>query len=267
MKLWRFIMAMEFRKILAYRSDFWITFLGQTFIQLLIARALWQDVFEARGESTLNGFTLGTMTLYYLIVPVGSKILTGENVGFISREIYDGTFTRYLIYPLSFLEYKTLTYLTHSLFYGLHLVFIFTVYHLVFDPGALGPAAFSNLFLGVGVYLLAALAYVMMATAIELLALWVENIWSLMVMLRFFVFFFGGSFIPLDFFPAWALGLLQYTPFPYMVNLPAKTIMGLLSPEKILLGAVVLIGWTVAFRVTVSLLWKRGQLGYTGAGV
>ncbi|HXH32182.1 MAG TPA: hypothetical protein VNJ01_15360 [Bacteriovoracaceae bacterium] len=267
MKKWRFIVAMEFRKIFAYRSDFWVTFLGQTLLQLLVARALWQNIFESQGQTELNGFTLSTMTLYYLITSVGTKILAGENVGFISREIYDGTFTRYLIYPLSFLEYKTITYLTYSLFYSMHLSLIFLLYHLLFYPDQLTLITLANLTLGTGVFLLAAFAYAMMATLVELMALWAENIWSLMVMLRFLAFFFGGSFIPLDFFPAWALEILKYTPFPYLINLPVKTIMGQMDPIQVLQGAGILLFWIGFFRAAVLLLWKKGQLNYSGAGI
>jgi ABC-2 type transport system permease protein len=265
MRWWHSVFSMELRKILAYRSDFWITFLGQTFIQLLIARALWKSVFEARGASSMEGFTLDMMTLYYLIVPIGTRMLTGENIGFLSREIYEGTFTRYLIYPLSVFQYKSITYLTNSLFYGVQLMILYMLYHVFYLGGSLGNL--PDLILGVGLFLVASMAYLMMAMLIELLALWADNIWSLMVMLRFFTTFFGGGFIPLDFFPSWAANILRWTPFPYLVSLPVRTTMGMSSLDDIANGFFILLSWCLIFMMGVKFIWSKGQKKYTGVGI
>jgi ABC-2 type transport system permease protein len=264
---WKYVVAMELRKILAFRSDFWVTFLGGTLVQLLVARALWQSIYESQGTSVMQGYTLSMMTLYYLIVPIGTRMLTGENIGFISREIYEGTFSRYLLYPLSVFQYKTLTYLTHSLFYGLQLILIFSIYQLFLAEDALTIGRFLNIVTGVGIFFLASLAYVMMAACVELLALWADNIWSLMVMLRFFTSFFGGGFIPLTFFPDWAQWALQFTPFPYFVSLPVRTILGLTSVSEMVQGVVILCLWGLIFRVLVNVIWSRGEKVYTGVGI
>ncbi len=262
MTWWRFLAAAELRKILAFRADFWVTFIGQALVQLLIARALWQSIFAANETGVMNGFTLQTMTLYYLIVPIGQKILTGENVGFLSREIYDGTFSRYLIYPLSFFQYKATTYLTHSAFYGIQLVLIFSVYNLL-----TGTTGFTTLVPGILLFLVAAFAYMSIAMIVELLALWADNIWSLMVLVRFFCLFFGGGYVPLTFFPETVQRALVYTPFPYLVSLPVRTTMGLAQTHEIVRGSLVLLLWALLFHLGAQLIWTRGQYKYTGVGI
>ena len=267
MRWWRHVVAMELRKILAYRSDFWITFLGQTLIQLLVARALWQTVFATQGVTEMQGFTLEMMNLYYLIVPIGMRILSGENIGFVAREIYEGTFTRYLLYPLSVFQYKTLTYLTYSLFYIFQLLILYTLYRGFIAEAPFLLSDFTNLLMGVGLFVLAAMAYAMMAMMIEMLALWADNIWSLVVMLRFFTAFFGGGFIPLTFLPEWTQNLLTWTPFPYLVSLPARTIMGLTTFEEVAKGSIILMLWILVFMEGVKFIWRRGQNKYTGVGI
>ncbi len=262
MNWWRHIAAAELRKILAFRSDFWVTFIGQALVQLLIARALWQSIFAGSEAEVMNGFTLEMMTLYYLIVPIGQKMLTGENVGFLSREIYDGTFSRYLIYPLSFFQYKAITYLTHSAFYGLQLILIFTAYNFFVKT-----AGFSTLLPGTLLFLMAAFAYMSIAMIVELLSLWAENIWSLMVLVRFFCLFFGGGYLPLTFFPEELQRVLVYTPFPYLVSLPVRTTMGLAPPNEIVHGALVLVAWAIVFYFIAHLIWRRGQYKYNGVGI
>ena len=265
MKWWPHVVAMELRKILAYRSDFWVTFVGQVVITLLIARALWGAIFEASGKNVMEGFTLPMMTLYFLIVPIGNKMIMGENLGFISREIYDGSFTRYLIYPISFFQYKTLTYLTHSVFFGVQLLLVYTIYQLW--SGTFTALNIQNLLLGFCLYLCASLVYALMSMMVELISLWADNIWSLMVMLRFIAYFLGGSFVPVDFFPASFQEIIHLTPFPYLISLPAKTVMGLTTSQDILTGLAFMGFWAGAFASGAYLLWKQGEKKYTGVGI
>ena len=266
MTWWRFVVAAEIRKILAFRADFWVTFVGQTLIQILIARALWTSIFDSSGNEVMEGFTIETMTLYYLIVPVGSKMLTGENIGFLSREIYDGSFSKYLLYPISFFQYKALTYLTYSCFYGLQLIIIYLLYYF-WRFGAVTTENLLHLSVGVTLFLAASLAYSMLAMFIELISLWADNIWSLMVMTRFFCFFFGGAYVPLDFFPEWMKVALAYTPFPYLINLPIKTVMGVSSFNDIVTGTTMLIIWAILFGLATKALWNKGQYRYSGVGI
>lgn len=266
MNWWRHIAASELRKILAYRVDFWVTFLGQTFVQLFIARALWQNIFESTGSTVMEGYTLPMMTLYFLIVPIGNRILQGESMGFLSREIYDGTFNRYLIYPLSFFHYKTLTYLTYSFFYSIQLMLIFTIYQIFFD-GGLSLEEFQSLLIGIVIFMIAAFTYMNMNMMVELLALWADNIWSLAVMLRFFCYFLGGSFVPVAFFPEWLKDSLFLTPFPYLVSLPIRTVMGLTTWSEIGTGILILLIWGIIIRGFSHLMWNKGQFRYNGVGI
>lgn len=267
MNWWKHVIAMEIRKILAYRTDFWITFLGQTLIQVLVARALWQAIFASQGVSQMQGYTLEMMNLYYLIVPIGMRILTGENIGFLAREIYDGSFTRYLLYPISVFKFKTLTYLTYSLFYAVQLILIYILYRTCLAGAPFTSIDLVNLFMGIVVFLFAATAYGMMALLIEMISLWAENIWSLAVMLRFFTSFFGGGLIPLNFLPHVVQSFLVWTPFPYLIGLPVRTIMGLSSLNEIGLGLSILAFWILVLNQGVGLVWKKGQYKYTGVGI
>jgi ABC-2 type transport system permease protein len=267
MRWWRHVMAMELRKIIAYRSDFWITFLGQTAIQLVVARALWQSIFEAQGVKEMQGYTLEMMQLYYLIVPIGMKIITGENFGFMAREIYEGTFTRYLLYPLSVFQYKTFTYMSYSLFYSVQLILLYMLYRVFVGEAPMNVQDVGNLLLGTGLFFLAAMAYVMMGMLIELLALWADNIWSVAVMMRFFTSFLGGAFIPLTFLPEWSQKIVVWTPFPYLVSIPARTVMGLTDLEEVAKAVLIILLWILVFMELVKLLWKKGEMKYTGVGI
>lgn len=265
MRWWRFVIASELRKIMAFRFDFWTNFLGQTAIQIVIAISLWKSIFESSNKTVLEGFSIEDMTLYYILVPIGTKMLLGENIGFLSREIYDGTFSRYLLYPISFFDYKTITYMTYSVFYGVQLILIFLIYKLINGPFI--TEHFFHLGIGLSCFLVASLVYANIAFFIELISLWADNIWSLMIMARFFCFFFGGAYIPLDFFPEAIQTILPFTPFPYLIDLPIKALMGITTHPEATYGMVILLFWAIFFRLASKLLWKRGQYQYTGVGI
>lgn len=266
MRWWKFVVASEIRKILAFRADFWVVFLGQTFVQLFVARALWENIFSSSGKEAMEGFTLSMVTLYYVILPIGNRMLTGENIGFLSREIYDGSFSKYLLYPISFFHYKTLTYMTYSLFYSVQLILIFIIYQIFFSDG-LTILDLQNLGIGCLLFLIASFAYCRLAIFIELISLWADNVWTLMVMCRFFVYFFGGGFVPIVFFPSWFQSFLSFTPFPYLITLPIRTIMGISTPQEMGQGLILLCFWSFFFYMASTLLWNKGQYKYTGVGI
>lgn len=266
MNWWRSIVSQELRRILAYRSDFWVTFIGQTVIQLFIARALWQSVFEAQGVREMKGYDLEQLTLYYILAPVGTRLLLGEGFGFLARDIYEGTFSKYLLYPLSFVQYKSLTYLTNSLFYALQLVLVTLAYFAFYRQALPNGDELLNLLAGTGLFFVAATSYMYLTMSIELISLWADNVWSLQVMLRFFTAFLGGGTIPLAFYPDWGLQLVKLTPFPYFISLPIRTIMGDAGAGEIAEGVLILAFWGLIFRLALHLLWKVGQKRYTGVG-
>jgi ABC-2 type transport system permease protein len=169
------------------------------------------------------------------------------------------------LYPISFFNYKTLTYLTYSTFYGVQLTLAFLAYHLLF--GTLGQDQIIHLTYGLFFFMLASYAYCNLALFIELISIWADNIWSLMVMVRFLCFFFGGAYIPLNFFPEVLQKLIQFTPFPYFVSLPINAMMGKLSIQEMIFGIIVLLVWSFIFNWLAKRLWDKGQYNYSGVGI
>ncbi len=261
------VVSTEIRKILAYRSDFWVNFMGQTLMQLFIARALWEAIFAANGATTMGGLTLAQMTLYYLLAPLTMKILMGENIGFLSREIYDGGLNRYLVWPLPPLGYKTLTYLTYSGFYIVQLVLLYGLarYLLVVEPFHWSEAL--RLVLGIGYLLVAAVSYFCLMCLCEMVAFWADNTWTLGVMLRFIAGFLGGTFIPLSFFPDELRTVLEYLPFAPLVSGPINLILGRATPLESLQSFILMLLWLPLIFWAMKAVWKKGNLQYTGVGM
>jgi len=101
----------------------------------------------------------------------------------------------------------------------------------------------------------------------ELVAFWAEYIWSLGVLVRFFVSFFGGAMIPLTFFPGWAQEALAYTPFPYLVHFPMQILFGEVDLPIFATNMGILSIWCLVFYSLSIVLWNKGKYSYTGVGI
>lgn len=258
---------MELRKIITYRADFWVNFFGQTFFSIIISYFLWDAVFEANNVDQMNGFTLKKLVLYYLVAPVMFRIQQGETIGAISREIYEGSLNKFLIYPINFYSYKVTTFFSNSTFYFLQLCLLIAGFQIFFyDPLIFNFSVIDfmlfTILLGVS-----SLCYFAMNSISELIAFWADNIWSLGVIIRFFTRFFGGVLIPLTFFPDWAMTTLKFTPFPYIVNFPIQVFFGNYDLKSFLTSLIILLLWTSLFFVISKVLWKRGLYTYSGIGI
>ena len=266
-KFHRQVFFMELRKLITYRADFWVNFIGQTILALVIAYYLWVSIFEYSQTQTLKGHNIQYMIFYYLIVPLIFRIQQGQGIRFLSREIYEGGLNKYLLYPIDIFEFKISTYFANSFFYFIQLLFILIIYNLFFYDPSIYSFSILNLTIFILTTIVSTLSFFYFFTLAELMAFWFDNTWTLGVMLRFSVSFLGGALIPLSFFPEWANQILVYTPFPYFIDFPLNCLVGSLSALAILKNLLISISWLFFFRQLCLMIWKKGQLSYSGVGI
>lgn len=257
----------ELRKLTAYRLDFWVNFLGQTFVALIIAYFLWVSIFNYAQTDLIKGHSIDYMIYYYLMVPLIFRIQQGPGIGFLSREIYDGGMNKYLLYPIDVFQYKAATYVANSVFFLMQLFIVLTLYHLFFYNPQIFTFSLINIFFFLISMTLAVFTFLYLFSISELMAFWFDNTWSLGVMLRFLVSFLGGALIPLAFFPDWAKKALMYTPFPYLIDFPMQCLSGQLPYYDILIYSLISLAWLFVFRSLCLFIWNKGQYQYTGVGI
>lgn len=261
------IFSMELRRMISYRSDFWVNFIGQTLISMLIAYSLWYSIFEYNKVSELNGYTLPHIIFYYLMAPLIFRIAQGDTIGGISTEIYEGGLNKYLLYPINFLSYKITTYFANAFFYFLQLILILFLFQQFFDTSHIYQFSLIRFFQFFLVVILCTTCYFFLNSLSELTAFWADYIWSLGVMIRFGVAFLGGSMIPLAFYPVWAQNALAFTPFPYLIHFPIQVILNQVEPLAYMQNIIILSFWILFFFLCSQYLWRKGQLQYSGIGI
>lgn len=257
--------AADLKQVLTYRAEFWLQFFISVGSQFAVAYFVWKSIYAHRGVDTVEGYTFGTLMAYYLLAPLFERVVQGGDYGQISREIYEGSLSRYLVYPVSFFGVKFMSHLAQS---ALALVQLLTVMAglTLLAPGALQATALQIL-LCCGVVGCAILAQFALTACLEQLAFWADNVWSLLVMSRIILHLAGGSLLPLAFFPPGVADFLTYLPFHCFIDLPSRLMLGRATIEDGLQGMVVALAWAAALGFLASGLWRRGLLRFSGAGM
>lgn len=260
------VFAQEMRRILAYRADFWIQFAGGLLAQFAVAWFLWKAVFTYQNTNEIGEYTFSSMMLYYLLVPIIGRAVRGSEMGGISHEIYEGTLNRYIIYPVSFFAFKLTAHLAHTLLFLCQGALALAVF-LFITGGSGSSMSLQQIMMALIATLTGATLHFIMVSTIELIAFWADNVWSLVVIVRFTTGLLGGGMIPLTLFPEWMQPVLYKLPFAYFMNVPVRCLMGDMTVVELAGG----LGWASAWILCCSMLyrffWNRGKYRYAGVGI
>lgn len=256
---------LELKKLISYRAEFWIGFIGSVLSQFGVAFFLWTAIFAARGAETMAGYTFGALMLYYLLVPLVERVVNGQEMGFMSAEIYDGGLTRYLLFPVSYFRVKYMAKLAQSTVYLAQLILVLALFLAVFRaPFTMGPRAAA---MALPVFLLSGLLIFALTACIEMLAFWADNVWSILVLNRMITNLMGGGLLPLAFFPEKVQAALEYLPWIRLVSFPIRCLLGQVGPAEWLRGLGFTALWFAVFASLAAWMWRKGIKGYTGVGI
>lgn len=262
------VVSVEARKRMSYRVDFWINtlfgFAAQIGVHFFVAMAL----FAESGADEIRGFAQTDLIIYFVTVLLIQKMVMGpDQGGQVSEDIYEGGLTRYLMFPASYLPFKFAENLGALLPLVLQAIIFGILAVLVLEPSdaiAITPLTVLG---AVICTFNAALLYFMIRFPLMLVAFWQDNVWSLTVMLRFTSRLLGGAMVPLAFFPLWAQESLGWLPFTFLFDLPTRTLLGQVPLHEWATGVALTAAWVAVFGGIGRLVWRRGDLRYTGVGI
>lgn len=260
------VLSLELKKRAAYVTNFWIKVILPPIAQVGVAYFLWDSIFTNLNVEKIGGYTFQQMMLYYIVASCIYQMVQPD-VGIFIREIYEGTLTKFLMYPVPVILFKFLAHVAQVILVSIELIIGLLIYRFIFASGANSFGNFEDLLLG-GVFIFgSAYLFFIMASCLELLGFWVETAWGLVIMLQIVTSLLSGKLIPLSLFPDWFQSSLAYTPFPYLVSFPVGIVFGSISIEEYIFSATVLAIWAIAFTFLASFIWDRGSYHYTGTGM
>jgi ABC-2 type transport system permease protein len=261
------VLSMELQRRTIYGVDFWIRMLVPPIIQVLVAYFLW-DAIYSQGDTgrLIGGYTFNQMMLYYVVAATLYQLVQPD-VGIVLREIYDGTLTKFLFYPVEFFQFKFMSHVAHMMTVIIQLIFGLGVYWAIFGSQGFQNITLVTTLLAIFVAVLSGYLFFMCAACIETLGFWVEAVWGLVLMLQFVTNLLGGKLLPLSVFPEWLQSAIQWLPFPYMVSFPARLFLNELNFDQIVFGLFMTILWCVLATFFAKTLWKYGSYNYSGTGM
>ncbi len=268
--LWKYFLS-ELKRSISYRVEFWIGLFGNIGSQFAVAFFLWRSIYAERGATLLEGFSFGTLMAYYLLAPLVERVIHGSDFGTISRDIYDGGLNKYLVYPVSFFGAKFMTHLAHTAFAAIQLGILWLLLlgplpHL-FGSSASTVVDLPRMICAAILIGLSILVQFFMTACLEQVAFWADNVWSLNIMMRMIMGLTGGALLPLAFFPEAVAQGFRYLPFHCFIDLPVRLLLGQAKVNEALSGMGVAVIWALFLSAVANLLWRRGLLRYSGAGM
>jgi ABC-2 type transport system permease protein len=266
LSLYTMIARLEMRKLVSYRFEFLSSLLLNGTVGIVTSYFIWSAIFATSGESYIGGFTFEQMMLYSVIASLVGVVAQPEwdSTAF---EIYEGSFTRYLLYPLSPLFYKFACFWGRMLNGGGQALVTLALVIVVSSYAREHFFHFDSMVQGLLATLLAGSLFFWIVLPIELSALWFEKVWPLVAIAIFFVRLCGGRLLPLTVFPDWARILLEILPFSSIIWFPAQAWLGTLSWSHFFLECSKALFWIGAFIGISHAIFNRGSRGYTAVGL
>lgn len=267
-RLFIHVLAVEARKLMSYRVDFWLSALCAFAVELAVAAFLWRAVFDATDRTRIGGFSFEGMVIYYMLAILLGRLARGqERQVTIASDIYEGSLTRYLLYPAPYFGFKYAEHLGALVPALIQLVVFCPAVLLLVDVPAGIVVTPGSVVMAAVVVAMANLLAMLMLYAIQGVAFWADNVWSLNVMQRFIGELLGGLMLPLTLFPATVQDVLALLPFQYLYYFPVLTLIGQVSFGEWLRGLAVMTLWCAALSLLGRRVWQNGCRTYSGVGI
>jgi len=262
------VVSMEARRRMSYRVDFWINAIAGFAAEFAIVWFLWKAMFAESGATVIAGFTFEQVLVYYVVAILVAKIVRGtEFDGQASEDIYQGGLNRYLVFPAPYFAFKYAQAVGALLPAFVQAMVFGAGWWLVSDGAGMEHITLGGVLMAIGALALANFLYFMMAYSLHCVAFWADNVWSLLVALRFVTSLLGGLMVPLALFPDGLRRANEFLPFRNLFALPAEALLGRVAfaawCEAMLVGVI----WLGVATVAARIVWRRGNLQYSGVGI
>jgi len=259
---WYQTILISWKKNTAYRLNFLLQIIGPALVFFFIKYSLWNTIFSKNPGVKIGGYTFAAMITYHIWSFIVSLIAQGHTALNLSMDIRMGRISSYLIYPFNFWEFHTASFIGFQLLQFVVASISLLIFSLL---GILPEFTWTNLVLGMTCSFYVSLFWYTLQYLTGIIAFWLEETWILRVILQIVTVFLSGAVIPLELFPAWAVKILEYTPFPYLTYYPIKIFSG--APVDLTNFFTIVTGWMIILILANSFIWKRGMRLYTAAGM
>lgn len=258
----RVLFATRFAEMAEYRAEVIIWMLSGTIS--LVMMLVWMAQAANAPGGQINGYDGSQFATYFLSVWLVGQLLVvwvGWELDFMIRQ---GTLSPKLLRPMDPMWQEYAAHVAERF------VRIGPMLVLLVIFAALSGASFTREWwaypVTLGLCILGFTCRFLYEYTLGLLAFWTESSTSFSEVAWLLYAALGGLFAPLTFYPQWVQDIAVWTPFPYMLGLPAQLLAGKATLAQAGSGALILFGWVVFFWFARLLVWRLGLKKYGAVG-
>lgn len=247
------------RRKVAHRAELFVLVLAS--LVPLFMMVIWMGVAK---DVALKGFTPEKFAAYFALVFLIGEIVSSTAAEEIESDIHSGDIGSYLLKPFNIAIYYYLVEMASAM---VRITPIFFLVAGVFLCSKAGD------YLSLKYFLPAMLCVIFGFTINYLLyfvgglaAFWSDQASSFDMVLTYMLTLFGGVLAPLALYPAWMQSILEWSPFPYIINFPIRVMMGELTSEQVVNGLVFQVVLVVSLSLLAHLVWAKGVKRYSVFG-
>jgi len=258
--------AYELRKVTAWRAGFVVRELMRSLWRPLVMIFVYRAILVTP-EARFGGFDFPALVAYLILAASFEKLLFHQRGLDLADQIFQGYVTKYLTMPVRFFVLALGRFAQHLAVQSSVVAFLWVVGSLLFPQWWPRVASASAALQAFVLVLLGSYCAFLMCFLVNVLAFWLEVVWTLSAMASFVFSFAAGVLVPVSAMPQSLAGALRWM-FPYWaVSAPGELFLGRLGTQEFLRGVCVLLAWVVALELLRQLLWRRGLRRHIGAGV
>lgn len=258
----RVIFATQFAQMVEYRAEVIIWMLSGTLS--LVMMLVWMAQAASAPGGNVNGYSAQEFASYFLSTWFVSQLLVVWVTYELDFDIRQGQLSPKLMRPLDPMWMHYLGHVSERVFRLLPMLGLITVF--AFLSGAHFTTDWRVYPVVLGLALLGFTVRFLWEYAVGLLAFWTESSNSFHELMWLAYAALGGMFAPLSFYPQWVQNIAVWTPFPYMLGLPAQLLAGKATLAQAGQGALVLSAWLIIFWFVRLFVWRTGLKKYGAVG-
>ena len=254
----RTLLAVSYAEMMQYRAELYLWAISG--IMPFVLMGLWM---EASAETPM-AITPVDFARYFLAVFIVRQATMVWVVWEFEDDVVHGRLSFLLLHPLDPAWRFFLSHVAERFARVPFLIALTGLFFLLYPKAFWIPSA-ADLALATAAITVAFLLRFLMQYAFAMIAFWseranaIEDLWFMLYL------FLSGFIAPLDLFPPAVRHAAEWTPFPYMIYLPARLLTGQGS-DGIGRGLIVITIWSIVFYIVYRILWYRGLRHYSAMG-
>lgn len=237
-----------------YRLSVFIDMLSAV-LAFFVQMTLWQALLSGQASGTTTAWSM----VPYIIIVYFISTFTSINIAVtIENSIRDGSILYYLVRPVNYRKYLLCQLLGQNAFKAcLNTLILFCISALIYGVYLTESPLllfYFSVSMGLGILLMFEITYVC-----GLLAFWLGRTWFVEWFLQAFTIFFGGSAVPLWFYPEFLQKLSLCLPFRYVSYEAINIYLGKYSLEMCCSKILISLLWLAALWLVGRLMWRAAQ--------